>query len=72
MGTLLFEVPGMQIGDSFFEVELKLAAKDSADPTQHEFQHPIVWSSQEGSISKHKRMELLPLYHQLVWEAVSV
>ena len=38
VGTLLLEVPGTQI----FEFELKPTGKDSADPTQHEFQHHIV------------------------------
>ena len=37
VGTLLMEVPGTQIGASFFEFELKPTGKDSADPTQHEF-----------------------------------
>ena len=38
VGTLLMEVPGTPIGASFFEFELKPTEKDSADPTQHEFQ----------------------------------
>ena len=42
VGTLLMEVPGTPIGASFFEFELKPTGKDSADPTQHEFQHHIV------------------------------
>ena len=42
VGTLLKEVPGTQIGASFFEFELKPTGKDSADPTQHEFQHHIL------------------------------
>ena len=42
VGTLLSEVPGTPIGASFFEFELKPTGKDSADPTQHEFQHHIV------------------------------
>ena len=41
VGTLLKEVPGTPIGASFFEFELKPTGKDSADPTQHEFQHHI-------------------------------
>ena len=42
VGTLLMEVPGTPIGASFYEFELKPTEKDSADPTQHEFQHHIV------------------------------
>ena len=42
VGTLLMEVPGTPIGASFFEFELKPTGKDSADPTQHEFQHHIL------------------------------
>ena len=42
VGTLLMEVSGIPIGASFFEFELKPTGKDSADPTQHEFQHYIV------------------------------
>ena len=42
VGTLLMEVPGTPIGASFFEFELKPTGKDSADQTQHEFQHHIV------------------------------
>ena len=38
VGTLLMEVPWTPIGASFFEFELKPTGKDSADPTQHEFQ----------------------------------
>ena len=41
-GTLLIKVPGTPIGASFFEFELKPTGKDSADPTQHEFQHHIL------------------------------
>ena len=33
---------GPQLGLHFFEFELKPTGKDSADPTQHEFQHHIV------------------------------
>ena len=40
--TLLMEVPGTPIMASFFEFELKPTEKDSAEPTQHEFQHHIV------------------------------
>ena len=43
VGTLLMEVPGTPIGASFFEFELKHTGKDSADPTQHEFQHHSYW-----------------------------
>ena len=32
-------VPGTPSGASFFEFELTPTRKDSADPTQHEFQH---------------------------------
>ena len=39
VGKLLMEVPGTPIGASFFEFELKPTGKDSADPTQYEFQH---------------------------------
>ena len=39
VGTLLSEVPGTPIGASFFEFELKPTGNDSADQTQHEFQH---------------------------------
>ena len=42
VGTLLSEVPGTPIGASFFEFELKPTGNDSADQTQHEFQHHIV------------------------------
>ena len=42
VGTLLMEVPGTPIEASFFEFGLKPTWKDSADPTQHEFQHHIV------------------------------
>ena len=42
VGTLLMEVPGTPIGASFFKLELKPTGKDSADQTQHEFQHHIV------------------------------
>ena len=41
-GILLSEVPRTPIGASFFEFELKPTGKDSADPTQHEFQHHIL------------------------------
>ena len=40
VGTLLMEVPGTPIV-FFSEFELKPTGKDSADPTQHEFQHHI-------------------------------
>ena len=39
VGTLLMGVPWTPTGASFFEFELKSTGKDSADPTQHEFQH---------------------------------
>ena len=40
VGTLLLEVPGTPNGASFFfKFELKPTGKDSADSTQHEFQH---------------------------------
>ena len=42
VGTLLLEVPGTPFGASFFEFELKPTGKDSADPTQLEFQQHIV------------------------------
>ena len=42
VGPLLMEVPGTPIGASFSEFELKPTGKDSADPTQHEFQHHIL------------------------------
>ena len=42
VGTLLMEVPGTPIVASFFKFELKPTGKDSANPTQHEFQHHIV------------------------------
>ena len=42
VGTLLSEVPGTPFGASFFEFELKPTGNDSADQTQHEFQHHIV------------------------------
>ena len=41
VGTLLMEVPGTPIV-FFSEFELKPSGKDSADPTQHEFQHHIL------------------------------
>ena len=43
------EVPGTPIGASFFEFELKPTGKDSADPTQHEFQHHIQGVSKKTS-----------------------
>ena len=43
VGTLISEVPGTPIGAYFFfEFELKPTGNDSADQTQHEFQHHIV------------------------------
>ena len=39
--TLLMEVPGTPIWASFFKFDLKPTGKDSADPTQHEFQHIV-------------------------------
>ena len=55
MGTFLLEVSGTSIGASFFEMELKPTGKDSADPTQHEFQHHRVHNiGQEEPISKHR------------------
>ena len=42
VGTLLSEEPGTHNGASVFEIELKPTGKDSADPTQHEFQHHIL------------------------------
>ena len=49
VGTLLLEVPGTPNGASihifsydFFEFELKLTEKDTADPTQYAFQHKMV------------------------------
>ena len=43
VGTLLLiEVHGTPIGASFFKFELKSTGKDSADPTQHEFQHHML------------------------------
>ena len=41
VGTVHMEVPGTPNGAPFFEFELKPTGKDSADPTQHEFQHHI-------------------------------
>ena len=38
----LWRFLGPQMGLLFFEFELKPTGKDSADPTQHEFQHHIV------------------------------
>ena len=50
VGTLLMEVPGTPIGASFFEFELKPAGKESADPTQHEFQQHIIPDSMLSAI----------------------
>ena len=43
VGTLLMVVPGTPVGASFFKFKLKPTGKDSAYPTQHEFQHHIVF-----------------------------
>ena len=37
--TLLMEVPGTPIGAPFFEFEQPPTGKDSADPTQHEYEY---------------------------------
>ena len=45
------EVPGTQIGASFFEFELKPTGKDSEDPTQHEFQQHILLARRNPSLN---------------------
>ena len=59
VGTLLSEVPGTPIGASFFEFELKPTGNDSADQTQHEFQHHILQARRIPSLNT----GLQPLRH---------
>ena len=51
VSTLLVEAPGTPIGASVFKFELKPTGKDSADPTQHEFQHHIVKARRNPSLN---------------------
>ena len=55
VGTLLMEVPGTPIWASFFHFELKPTGRNSADPTQHKFQHHIVQARRNPSLNIPKK-----------------